>query len=77
MQLTKSKYFCQLCVQEVWGYKRSWLRTNVCWLCIVLTLGILRLVLHWLPKYFLVFTHSPCTLAEATRVLVIVSGFRV
>ncbi|XP_059486212.1 polyamine-transporting ATPase 13A3-like isoform X2 [Neocloeon triangulifer] len=56
---------------EVYGYVRCWLRTSVCWLCILLTCGMLRLFLHWMPKYFLVFTHKPSPLSEATKVLVI------
>ncbi|XP_065336343.1 polyamine-transporting ATPase 13A3-like [Cloeon dipterum] len=56
---------------EIYGYTRCWLRTSLCWLSIVLTAGLLRLVLHWMPKYFLVFTHKPCPLNEATKVLVV------
>lgn len=52
------------------GYRRSALRTFVCWLCIGLTLGLLRLFMHWRQHWLLLGTHAPCSLDSATKVLV-------
>lgn len=55
---------------KITGYRRSKARTYLCWLCICLTAGLLRLVLHWWRHWLLIATHSPCPLAEADRVLI-------
>lgn len=54
----------------VYGYKKSALRTFVCYTCVVLTLGILRLVMHWWSHWLLLATHKKCSLEEAEKVLV-------
>ena len=54
----------------VYGYRKSSFRTFVCYLCVGLTLGILRLVLHWWSHWLLYATHRPCSLEEADKVLV-------
>jgi hypothetical protein len=59
-------------LQEVYGYRRNWLRTCLCYMGIVLTAGFLRLFLHWMPQLLLSFTHSPCPLTIATRILFVV-----
>lgn len=53
----------------VYGYKKSKLRTFICYLCVGLTLGILRLVMHWWNHWLLLATHKPCSLEEAEKVL--------
>ncbi|XP_052854792.1 polyamine-transporting ATPase 13A3 isoform X2 [Drosophila gunungcola] len=52
------------------GYRRSYIRTVVCWTCIFLTGGLLRLVLHWWRHLYLFATCSQCSLEEAEQVLV-------
>ncbi|TMW44251.1 hypothetical protein DOY81_010670, partial [Sarcophaga bullata] len=36
---------------KITGYRRSHLRTFLCWLCICLTGGLLRLIMHWWRHY--------------------------
>ncbi|XP_055857682.1 polyamine-transporting ATPase 13A3 isoform X2 [Episyrphus balteatus] len=55
---------------KITGYRRSKSRTYLCWFCICLTAGLLRLVLHWWRHWFLLATHSQCSLAVAERVLI-------
>jgi P5-type ATPase cation transporter len=54
----------------VYGYKKSTFRTFVCYTCVVLTLGILRLVMHWWSHWLLLATHKKCSLEDAEKVLV-------
>ncbi|XP_073848931.1 polyamine-transporting ATPase anne boleyn isoform X2 [Musca autumnalis] len=55
---------------KITGYRRSSLRTALCWLCICLTGGLLRLILHWWRHWYLMATHEICSLEEADKVLV-------
>ncbi|XP_068152364.1 LOW QUALITY PROTEIN: polyamine-transporting ATPase 13A3 [Drosophila tropicalis] len=55
---------------KVSGYRHSRMRTLLCWLCIFLTGGLLRLVLHWWRHWYLFATSRPCPLQEAEQVLV-------
>lgn len=55
---------------KITGYRRSRMRTALCWLCICLTGGLLRLILHWWRHWYLMATHEICTLEEADKVLV-------
>ncbi|XP_050742833.1 polyamine-transporting ATPase 13A3 isoform X2 [Drosophila biarmipes] len=55
---------------NVSGYRRSHIRTAICWACIILTGGLLRLVLHWWRHLYLYATCSRCPLEEAEQVLV-------
>jgi hypothetical protein len=52
------------------------IKSIVTYLIIVMTIGILRLVYHWFPEWFLNCTHSKCTLESAEKVLVVVSNPR-
>lgn len=54
----------------VYGYRKSKVRSFVCYLCIGLTLGILRLVMHWWSHWLLLATHKKCSLREAEKVLI-------
>lgn len=54
----------------VYGYKRSKLKTAVCYLFIALTVGLLRLVMHWWSHWLLLATHKACSLEDAEQVLV-------
>lgn len=54
----------------VYGYKKSTFRSFICYLSIVLTLGLLRLILHWWSHWLLYATHKPCSLEQAEKVLV-------
>lgn len=56
---------------EVYGYCRCWLRTSLCWAFIILTLGALRLLLHWYPQWLLTATHRPCSLGKAAKLLIV------
>ncbi|XP_034233916.1 probable cation-transporting ATPase 13A3 [Thrips palmi] len=56
---------------EVYGYTRCWLRTSLTWAFVILTLGLLRLLLHWYPHWLLQATHRPCTLDKAEKLLVV------
>ncbi|XP_034112051.1 polyamine-transporting ATPase 13A3 isoform X2 [Drosophila albomicans] len=55
---------------KISGYRRSHLRLILCWICICLTGGLLRLVLHWWRHWYLIATCQPCPLEEAQQVLV-------
>lgn len=55
---------------KVSGYRRSLLRWIFCWICIFLTGGLLRLVLHWWRHWYLLATCLPCPLQEAQQVLI-------
>ncbi|KAL1121979.1 hypothetical protein AAG570_003387, partial [Ranatra chinensis] len=55
---------------EVQGYIRDKLRTTVCWIFVVISLGSLRLVFHWWPHWMLYATHRRCPLEIAEKVLV-------
>ncbi|KAH8384957.1 hypothetical protein KR200_011995 [Drosophila serrata] len=55
---------------QISGYRRSRIRTTLCWICIFLTAGILRLVLHWWRHLYLFATCSQCSLEEAEQVLI-------
>ncbi|CAG0894721.1 unnamed protein product [Darwinula stevensoni] len=56
---------------EVEGYVRNRARTVLAWALIVCTGGLLRLVMHWLPQWWLRCTHVRVPLAEARKVLLI------
>lgn len=60
--------------QEIYGFKRSVVRTGLTWVLIVATAGLLRLFFHWLPEYMLRATHTPCPLSCASKVLIVVSN---
>uniref|UniRef100_A0A1A9X495 Cation-transporting ATPase n=1 Tax=Glossina brevipalpis TaxID=37001 RepID=A0A1A9X495_9MUSC len=55
---------------HITGYRRSRSRTFLCWLCICLTGGLLRLIMHWWRHWYLIATHVVCALEEADEVLV-------
>ncbi|XP_017853574.1 probable cation-transporting ATPase 13A3 isoform X2 [Drosophila busckii] len=55
---------------KICGYRRSKLRTILCWVCICLSGGLLRLVLHWWRHWYLFATCKPCPLQEAQQVLI-------
>lgn len=54
----------------VYGYRKSALRTSLCYVGFALTLGLLRLVMHWWSHWLLLATHKPCALERAEKVLV-------
>lgn len=54
----------------VYGYRKSAFRSFFCYLFIGLTLGLLRLVMHWWSHWLLLATHKKCSLREAEKVLV-------
>ncbi|XP_036234202.1 polyamine-transporting ATPase 13A3 isoform X2 [Bactrocera oleae] len=55
---------------QITGYKRSLLRTVLCWLFICLTGGLLRLLMHWWRHWYLIATHEKCSLEIAEKVLI-------
>uniref|UniRef100_A0A1B6M5K1 Cation-transporting ATPase n=1 Tax=Graphocephala atropunctata TaxID=36148 RepID=A0A1B6M5K1_9HEMI len=56
---------------EIYGYRESGVCKAVMWGCVLLTLGVLRLVFHWWPQYMLYMSHKRCSLAVADKVLVV------
>nr|XP_043069563.1 polyamine-transporting ATPase 13A3 isoform X3 [Drosophila bipectinata] len=52
------------------GYRHSYIRFIICWTCVCLTGGILRLVLHWWRHWHLFATSCQCPLDEAEKVLI-------
>ncbi|KAH8418163.1 hypothetical protein KR009_007113 [Drosophila setifemur] len=52
------------------GYRRSYIRSIICWGCIFFTCGLLRLVLHWCRHWYLFATCCKCPLEEAEQVLI-------
>jgi hypothetical protein len=54
----------------VYGYRKSKIRSFLCYLSVFLTLGILRLVMHWWSHWLLLATHKQCSLEEAEKVLI-------
>ena len=54
----------------VYGYRKSTFRSFICYLCIGLSLGLLRLVMHWWSHWLLLATHKKCSLRLAEKVLV-------
>ncbi|XP_048250057.1 polyamine-transporting ATPase 13A3-like isoform X2 [Haliotis rufescens] len=54
---------------EISGFRPHTLKTAVVWFFIIITVGLLRLFFYWLPHLFIKATHSRCSLAEATTVL--------
>ncbi|XP_063864679.1 polyamine-transporting ATPase 13A3-like isoform X3 [Scylla paramamosain] len=56
---------------EIYGYRRSKLKTGITWFFIVVSAGFLRLVFHWVPVWMLKATHSQCSLEHATKVLIV------
>ncbi|XP_017470364.1 PREDICTED: probable cation-transporting ATPase 13A3 isoform X2 [Rhagoletis zephyria] len=55
---------------QITGYKRSRLRMLLCWICICLTGGLLRLIMHWWRHWYLISTHVKCPLDIAEKVLI-------
>ncbi|XP_013098214.2 polyamine-transporting ATPase 13A3 isoform X1 [Stomoxys calcitrans] len=55
---------------KITGYRRSRMRTALCWICICLTGGLLRLIMHWWRHWYLMATHEMCSLEDADKVLV-------
>lgn len=58
---------------EICGYRSCPLRTALTYAFIVLTGGVLRLVYHWVPHWFLKSTSVPCPVPQAQYILVTVS----
>lgn len=54
---------------EICGYKRNQGKTVLIWVCIVLTIGLLRLFFYWMPHLMVRATHTLCHLAEAQVVV--------
>ncbi|XP_033763289.1 probable cation-transporting ATPase 13A3 [Pecten maximus] len=54
---------------EIHGYQRSVVWTIIVWIFIFLTVGLLRLFFYWFPHLMVRSTHSKCSLAEATVVV--------
>ncbi|XP_058466669.1 polyamine-transporting ATPase 13A3 [Malaya genurostris] len=52
------------------GYEKSATQTFFCYIGYFLTLGILRLVMHWWQHWLLLATHRKCSLEVAQKVLV-------
>ena len=59
---------------EVWGYRRCLWRLVLTLTAVVATGGLFGLPLYWLEHLWLYCTSRRCVLADATSVLVLVSG---
>ena len=58
----------------LWGYKESLVRMFVTLVAVAATGGALGLLLYWVEKWWLYATCGRCSLAEATKVLIMVSS---
>lgn len=58
---------------EICGYKTSTIKTALTYSFIFLTAGILRLIYHWVPHWFLKSTAVPCPIKQAQYILITVS----
>ncbi|GMR62944.1 hypothetical protein PMAYCL1PPCAC_33139, partial [Pristionchus mayeri] len=56
---------------NIYGYRTSKARTILFWTLSIITLGIFRLVLHWVDSLYIRVRSSPCTLDQADLILVI------
>ncbi|XP_053974573.1 polyamine-transporting ATPase 13A3-like isoform X1 [Hylaeus volcanicus] len=56
---------------EIYGFRRNKLLTAVTWFLIIVTVGLLRLVFHWVPRLMILATHSRCRLEDADTVLLV------
>lgn len=57
---------------EICGYKKNLLKTCVTYFFICITAGLVRLVFHWVPHWFLKATSTQCPINEAEFVLITV-----
>ena len=60
---------------EIWGYKRSFLKSFFTFLLIICTGGILGLLFYWLQHWWVYCTHSICSIKDADIVLSVVGVF--
>ncbi|CAK9295975.1 unnamed protein product [Gordionus sp. m RMFG-2023] len=51
------------------GYELSRPKQFMTWVCILLTVGLLRLIFHWKHQWFLKWTHNICPLDRCTKIL--------
>jgi len=58
-----------ICNQELESYTVSKVWRVLVYLAVFLTAGLLRLLFHWLPHWYIRATHRKCSLAEATTLL--------
>lgn len=56
---------------EIYGYKRSYLRTFLTWIFILASGTLVRLIFYWKPHWMLYCAFKRCPLEEADRVLLI------
>lgn len=57
---------------EIFYYRSSPVKTALTYLGFVLTLGILRLVYHWIPHLYLFSTSVSCKIGDADKILIVV-----
>ncbi|TKR72576.1 hypothetical protein L596_020001 [Steinernema carpocapsae] len=55
---------------ELWGFRKSSIKNFFTWILTLLTVGTIRVVLHWFPEYEAKFTSDRCNLDEADHVLI-------
>ncbi|GMT35846.1 hypothetical protein PFISCL1PPCAC_27143, partial [Pristionchus fissidentatus] len=56
---------------KIYGYRTSKPRTILYWTLSILTLGVFRLLLHWVDSLYIRIRSTPCTLDQADLILVI------
>lgn len=57
---------------DVCGYRKSPLKVTVTYFVIIATAGLLRLVFHWMPHWFLKATSVQCDVNRAQYLLITV-----
>lgn len=61
---------------EIFCYKRCRIKTALTYLLFILTVGVARLIYHWVPQWYLYSTSVRCKVAEAEKILVLVSSLK-
>nr|XP_042900067.1 polyamine-transporting ATPase 13A3 [Parasteatoda tepidariorum] len=56
---------------EIQGFRISYMKATCVWLGILMSCGILWAALNWRKRYYMYYSHSPCTLRRAQKVLLI------
>jgi hypothetical protein len=56
-------------IKEIYGFTKSILGNIITWIFVILSLGFLRLVFYWKPRWMLLCTHRECSIKAASKVL--------
>lgn len=61
---------------EIFFFKTSKIKIVITYLVTVLTCGILRLIFHWIPHWYIFATCLKCPINEAEKVLIKVKNYK-